>query len=636
MTDLPPLETEPRSAEAPGPSDAELITAVRSGDKAAFGPLYLRHVGSARALARQMTRDPNEAEDLVSEAFAKVLSVVQAGGGPDVAFRAYLLTALRRIAYDRTRSGSRITISDDLTPYDPGVPFVDPALEGLEKSIVSRAYTSLPERWQTVLWHTEVEGLTPAQVAPILGLTANGVAALAYRAREGLRQAYLQQHLAAPLDDGCRPYSDRLGAYARGGLSKRETAQVEEHLDTCPRCRELVLELTDVGSGMRAVVAPLVLGLFVAGYLSSGALLGTGGAAAAGAGALAGAGTTGGTGAGAGGGTGAGAGGAGAGAGGAGAGAGGAGAGTGAAAASSGAAAAGGGAGAGAAAAAAAAGVVGAGALTAAATAGAQPAAAAGATAGGSAGSTGAAAATAGAGAAAGAAVAGGAGGSGAGAAATVTAASGGGGGIFGFSAAWAAGVAAAAVGLVGAGIVAAVVIGGGGGSSVTGSPPGASGPVALGGGSTSSSSTPGPGVGPGPTDTQTLAPIPQPTQTSAPTSGSTPTAHPSLVRDTPPHVDAQPDPDLHRLALAVAVPHADRDAQARAGTHVHPARRPGARPTGRHRLLRRQHRRRRLRGDHRLGRAAARRPLHRTADQRPRVRQAPHPGPARAGRRGQ
>src|SRR6185369_8048115 len=251
VTDLPPLQTEPRPAETPGPSDAELITAVRSGDTSAFGPLYDRHVGAARALARQLTRDPNEADDLVSEAFAKVLSVVQAGGGPDVAFRAYLLTALRRGAYDRSRSGNRVQVADDLTPYDPGVPFVDPALEGLERSLVSRAYSSLPERWQTVLWHTEVEGLSPAQVAPILGLTANGVAALAYRAREGLRQAYLQQHLMGPLEDSCRPYSDRLGAYARGGLSKRETAQVESHLEGCERCRALVLELTDDGSGMR-------------------------------------------------------------------------------------------------------------------------------------------------------------------------------------------------------------------------------------------------------------------------------------------------------------------------------------------------------------------------------------------------
>jgi len=38
-----------------------------------------------------------------------------------------------------------------------------------------------------VLWHSEIEGARPAEVASLLGLTANGVAVLAYRAREGLR-----------------------------------------------------------------------------------------------------------------------------------------------------------------------------------------------------------------------------------------------------------------------------------------------------------------------------------------------------------------------------------------------------------------------------------------------------------------
>ena len=55
--------------------------------------------------------------------------------------------------------------------------------------MIARAFASLPERWQAVLWHTEIEGARPADVAPLLGLTANSVAALAYRAREGLRQA---------------------------------------------------------------------------------------------------------------------------------------------------------------------------------------------------------------------------------------------------------------------------------------------------------------------------------------------------------------------------------------------------------------------------------------------------------------
>ena len=50
-----------------------------------------------------------------------------------MAFRAYLLTAMRRVAYDRTKAGSRVQVSDDMTAYDPGVPFVDPALEGLEQ-----------------------------------------------------------------------------------------------------------------------------------------------------------------------------------------------------------------------------------------------------------------------------------------------------------------------------------------------------------------------------------------------------------------------------------------------------------------------------------------------------------------------
>lgn len=290
MPDLPPLDLDPTPEGALGRSDAELITAVRAGDTESYGVLYDRHVGAARSLSRQLTRDPNEGDDLVSEAFAKVLAILQGGGGPDVAFRAYLLTSVRRVAYDRTRAGARLQVTDDLEPYDSGEEFVDPAVAGLERTIVSRAYSSLPERWQTVLWHTEVEGLSPAEIAPLLGLTANGVAALAYRAREGLRQAYLQQHVMGQLADGCRPYADRLGAYARGGLSRRENAQVEAHLEHCEDCRALVLELTDVNHGMRAVVAPLVLGLVLAGYLKGLAVFGATGAvgAAAGSGAAAG------------------------------------------------------------------------------------------------------------------------------------------------------------------------------------------------------------------------------------------------------------------------------------------------------------------------------------------------------------
>jgi RNA polymerase sigma factor (sigma-70 family) len=285
-------------ADIEGPSDAELIDEVRKGTVSAYGSLYERHVSSAYNLARQLSRSPAEADDLVSEAFAKVLDTLRAGRGPDSAFRAYLLTALRHTAYDKTRRDRKLELSDDVETVggaNTAQPFSDTAVAGLERTLAAQAFARLPERWQAVLWHTEIEGQSPAEVAPILGLTPNGVSALAYRAREGLRQAYLQVHLAGITEARCRATTERLGAWTRDGLAKREKAQVEAHLDECGRCRALAAELADVNGAMRGIVAPLVLGIGAAGYLATtaaakGGVLVAAGTTAAAAGAAGGAG----------------------------------------------------------------------------------------------------------------------------------------------------------------------------------------------------------------------------------------------------------------------------------------------------------------------------------------------------------
>lgn len=253
-----------------GPSDAELISAVRAGDVTAYGELFARHVDAARRLARQLVPGP-DVDDLVSESFAKVLGVLQRGGGPDLAFRAYLLTAVRRVHVDRIRASSRLHTTDDLAPFDPGVPFRDTAVESFESAAAARAFASLPERWQLVLWHTEVEEHRPAEVAPLLGMTPNAVSALAYRAREGLRQAYLTMHAAEVDDDACERTRAELGGYVRGGLARRDAARVEQHLERCRPCASLHLELAEVNADLRAVLAPLLLGAAAAAYLSSGA-----------------------------------------------------------------------------------------------------------------------------------------------------------------------------------------------------------------------------------------------------------------------------------------------------------------------------------------------------------------------------
>ena len=207
-------------SDVEAPSDAELISGVRGGDVAAYGQLFMRHKHAANRLARQLVRG-SDADDLVAEAFAKVLTVLQSGGGPDVAFRAYLLTAVRRLHVDRVRTAQRVQTTDDLSPFDPGVPFTDTAVAGFESGAAAKAFASLPERWQLVLWHLEVEGQKPADIAPLLGMSANSVSALAYRAREGLRQAFLTMHISDLTETDCRWVNEHLGAFIRKGLSKR-------------------------------------------------------------------------------------------------------------------------------------------------------------------------------------------------------------------------------------------------------------------------------------------------------------------------------------------------------------------------------------------------------------------------------
>ncbi|GDY31346.1 sigma-70 family RNA polymerase sigma factor [Gandjariella thermophila] len=260
------------ATEVSGLSDPELIASVRGGYADAYRALYQRHVAAAGKLARQLAGSAEEAEDLVAEAFARVLNALRAGRGPDAAFRAYLLTALRHVAYDKARRDRRMSLAADVAAVAgagaTSVPFQDTALAHLERSLAARAFARLPERWQAVLWHTEIEGQLPAEVAPLLGLTQNGVSALAHRAREGLRQAYLQAHLAQAPTERCRLVVNRLGAWTRSGLSRREAAQVEQHLDGCAACRSMADELADVNGTLRAVVAPLVLGSAAAGYLA--------------------------------------------------------------------------------------------------------------------------------------------------------------------------------------------------------------------------------------------------------------------------------------------------------------------------------------------------------------------------------
>lgn len=242
-------------------SDAQLVLLVRSGNKAAFETLFARHHSMARAVAAAQLDNFADVDDVVADAFTSVYQALAAGKGPDSFFRAYLLTAVRRVAHRTNRDATRTSPTSESYILDTVDTHDDPAVAKFESTAVAQAFRSLPERWQEVLWYVDIEGLKPAAASPLLGLTPNGVSALALRAREGLRQAYLQNHISTSAGEDCEEYSTHLGAYSREGLSRRKQARVQEHLEGCPKCTALLLDLNDVQTAMRAWIFPLVAGV---------------------------------------------------------------------------------------------------------------------------------------------------------------------------------------------------------------------------------------------------------------------------------------------------------------------------------------------------------------------------------------
>ncbi|WP_309929651.1 sigma-70 family RNA polymerase sigma factor [Arthrobacter sp. 1088] len=236
---------------AAGESDTILLASVRGGDSGSYEELFRRYQGIATHVARAESDNPMDADDVVSEAFASILESLLAGRGPVDSFRAYLVTTVRRMSHRRNLQVGRATTTVRGVAGQVVVIDDDPVLKDFENTILMLAFRSLPSRWQTVLWHVDVEDSKPAAAAQAMDLTPNAVSSLLIRARECLRQAYLQKHVQESAADPCTDFSRYFGKYVRNAVRQAAQEKVRRHLDDCLRCAGVLAELVEVQSGMK-------------------------------------------------------------------------------------------------------------------------------------------------------------------------------------------------------------------------------------------------------------------------------------------------------------------------------------------------------------------------------------------------
>ncbi len=262
----------------PDPERSRVEQGVGQGFDQGFEQVYRQHALAVVRSARQLSRDAHTAEDLAGEAFERTLRAMRAGGGPETSTRAYLLTVVRRLGYRWNALAGRERLFADLATVgfgEPGMAGLPPAaspeevaLHRAEQLLVAKAFLTLPERWQQVLWHTVVLGEPIVGVAAQLGLSPNATAVLAHRAREGLRRAYLRAHVRHAPEGGvdCRRYAGQLASFTRA--ARGDFRPLRRHLRGCARCRAIHRDLADVNAKLRSVVPVALVGWLAAARLT--------------------------------------------------------------------------------------------------------------------------------------------------------------------------------------------------------------------------------------------------------------------------------------------------------------------------------------------------------------------------------
>lgn len=180
-----------------------LISRAQGGDRSSFNALIRKHEQRAYQYAYRLTRNPEEASDVVAEGFVRVFNALPNFKGQS-AFTTWLYRILTNCFLDiRKKEKSRPSVSLEntlMTPdgemerqfEDTGKTPYQEAEKGAREVLVSRAVAQLPEyqRAMIVLYHSEM--MSYEEIAQALDLPIGTVKSRLNRARLSLRELLLK------------------------------------------------------------------------------------------------------------------------------------------------------------------------------------------------------------------------------------------------------------------------------------------------------------------------------------------------------------------------------------------------------------------------------------------------------------
>jgi RNA polymerase sigma-70 factor, ECF subfamily len=167
------------------PTDEELMLAVGKDDLQAFEEIVHRHQRSAWNTAYRFLADAEEAEDVVQNAFLRILDAAP-HYRPIASFRTYLYRIVTRLCMDRARKCRPIYTDKPLDPPDPSPSASEKLLVKEANRVVRTSLDMLPQKQRMAIVLKYYEGLSYREIASILENTEKAVERLLARARASL------------------------------------------------------------------------------------------------------------------------------------------------------------------------------------------------------------------------------------------------------------------------------------------------------------------------------------------------------------------------------------------------------------------------------------------------------------------
>jgi|GraSoi2013_115cm_1033766.scaffolds.fasta_scaffold00216_4 RNA polymerase sigma-70 factor (ECF subfamily) len=170
----------------------------------AFDEAVLPHLDAAYNLARWLTRNTQDAEDVVQEAYLRAFRFFDGFHGGNA--RTWLLKIVRNTCYTWLQKNRA---QQTATPFDEQL-HTDTAesqnpetllLRKADGQSLDRALEELPGSFREVLVLLELEGLSYKQISEVLGIPIGTVMSRLARARHRLRES-LSVHISNPQEPG--------------------------------------------------------------------------------------------------------------------------------------------------------------------------------------------------------------------------------------------------------------------------------------------------------------------------------------------------------------------------------------------------------------------------------------------------